>query len=260
MARPGIQVSRMPTMTRENSSRPMSSVPNGCAADGARNDWATALLGVVGDDQRPDDRQQREHDEEEQPGALEHAEARHALAQRATALPRPAGFDGGGDRDAHPATSAPRHARQQLARVVVGRRRHDLLGRPVLDEPPALHDQHPVGDEARGGEVVRDEQQGHAELAPQLAEEVEDRRRQRDVHAADRLVAEQEVGRDDDRARDRRPLLLTAGELRRQPARQRRRQPHALERGSRCAAPAPPPAARAAAGAREPGRRSSSTA
>ncbi len=50
-----------------------------------------------------------------------------------------------------------RHVAREVGDVVVCRMRHDLLGRPHLDEPAVLHDRDPVAELQRLGEVVGDE-------------------------------------------------------------------------------------------------------
>ena len=102
---------------------------------------------------------------------------------------------------------------EQRPRVRVSGFARHLLGGPDLDDPAEVHDGDPVGDEPGDGEVVGDEDDRDPEVLAQLADQVEHGRGQRDVERAGRLVAEQHRRRDDDRAGDRRPLLLAAREL-----------------------------------------------
>ena len=88
---------------------------------------------------------------------------------------------------------------------------------PCSTITPAVHDRDLVGDGARGGEVVGDEQQRDAERRAQVAEQVEHLRGERDVERRDRLVAGQQRRRYGDRAGDRGALAHPA----RQPARNR---------------------------------------
>jgi hypothetical protein len=63
------------------------------------------------------------------------------------------------------------------------------LGRPCLDDSPALHHGHPVGDLLDDTQVVGDEQVRQAELALDLFKKVEDLRLHADVEGRGRLVA-----------------------------------------------------------------------
>ena len=89
---------------------------------------------------------------------------------------------------------------------------------------PEVHDADAIGDVMHHREVVRDEEIGEAELALQVAHQVQHLRLHRHVERGRRLVADEErrVGRQ--RARDRDALPLAAGELVRIFARRRRRQ------------------------------------
>ena len=72
---------------------------------------------------------------------------------------------------------------------------------------------HAVGDVADDVEVVRDEDVGEPEVALQVLEQVEDLRLHRDVERRDRLVADDQLRVDGERARDADALALAAGEL-----------------------------------------------
>ena len=85
------------------------------------------------------------------------------------------------------------------------------LGR--LDDLAEVHDHHPVGDVAHDVQVVRDEDVGEAEVALQVLEQVQDLRLHRDVERRDRLVADDQLRVDGERARDADALALAAGEL-----------------------------------------------
>ncbi len=61
-------------------------------------------------------------------------------------------------------------------------------------------------------EIVRDEEIGEAQLRLQVGEEVEDLRLDRDVERRDRLVGDDELRREHERAGDRDALALAAGE------------------------------------------------
>ena len=62
-------------------------------------------------------------------------------------------------------------------------------------------------------EVVRDEDVGEVELALEVLEQVEDLRLHRDVERRHRLVADDQLRLQRERARDADPLALAAGEL-----------------------------------------------
>ena len=76
-----------------------------------------------------------------------------------------------------------------------------------------VHDHHPVGDVPDDVEVVRDEDVGEPELRLQVLEQVQDLRLDRHVERGHRLVADDQLRVDGERARDADPLPLAAGEL-----------------------------------------------
>ena len=82
-----------------------------------------------------------------------------------------------------------------------------------LDGLAEVHHHHPVGDVADDVEVVRDEDVGEPELLLQVLQQVEDLRLHRDVERRHRLVAEDQLRVDRERARDADPLPLPAREL-----------------------------------------------
>ena len=86
-----------------------------------------------------------------------------------------------------------------------------------LDRLAEVHHHHPVGDVPHDVEVVRDEDVGQPELPLQVLQQVEDLRLDRDVQRRDRLVAEDQLRVDRQRARDADPLTLAARELVREP-------------------------------------------
>ena len=108
-----------------------------------------------------------------------------------------------------------------------------------------------MGDLADDGEVVGDEQVGDAEVALQLDEQLEDLGLHGDVERRDRLVADDELGLDRQRAGDGDALALAAGQLGRLALQRRRRQGDAVEQLGGTGAPAAPVAD---AGRRSAGR------
>ena len=70
----------------------------------------------------------------------------------------------------------------------------NLIGRARLDDFASIHRLDPVGDVAHDREIVGDEDIGDAERLLKLHEQVQDRRRHRDVECAHRLVADDHPG------------------------------------------------------------------
>jgi hypothetical protein len=93
----------------------------------------------------------------------------------------------------------------------------DRPRRPLLDDAPEVHDGDPIGEVGGRGEIVRDHEDAHVVLAPQLVQQREDARPHGHVQHRDRLVREQQLGAEDEARRDRDPLPLTARELVREP-------------------------------------------
>ena len=139
----------------------------------------------------------------------------------------------------------------------------DLRGGPDLDDLAEVHDRDPVAEELRRREVVGDVDVGEVELVLELDHQLEDLRPDAHVEHRDRLVGDQDVGPEDDRPGEHRPLLLAAGEVGRVLVDELRRR----ARGRRARAPRRPGArasargpgrSRGSAAGRRPRRRSSS--
>jgi len=105
----------------------------------------------------------------------------------------------------------------------------DLGGRPGFDEFAEIHHGHPVGDVLDHREVVGDNEVGKPELLLEIGEQIEDPGLYGDVERGHRLVADDELGFDRERAGDADPLALAARELVRVPARVIGLQPDRLE-------------------------------
>ena len=86
-----------------------------------------------------------------------------------------------------------RHDREQRARVGVARRGEDVLGRPLLDDPPEVHHGHAVGDVPRQPEVVGDDEDRDLGLAHEAQHQREDLAAHRRVEARDRLVGDEQA-------------------------------------------------------------------
>ncbi len=115
--------------------------------------------------------------------------------------------------DVHPVRRRARHRREQRRRVGVARMLVQELRLAHLDDAAEVHDRDPVGDVADHGQVVRDEDVGEAELALEVLQQVQDLRLHRDVERRDRLVADDQLRLERERARDADPLALAAREL-----------------------------------------------
>ena len=106
-----------------------------------------------------------------------------------------------------------RHRRQQ--RLGVGVQRHLEQARLVghLDDAAEIHDRDPVADVLDHRQIVRDEQVGQLELVLQIHQQVDDLRLDRDVERRDRLVADDQLRVQRQRAGDADALALAAGEF-----------------------------------------------
>src|SRR5262245_4016598 len=69
-----------------------------------------------------------------------------------------------------------RYGRDEALGVWLARVGADLLGRPQLDQPAAMHDRHPVAEIADHGNVVRDEEEAQIEPLLDIEQQVEDLR------------------------------------------------------------------------------------
>ena len=98
----------------------------------------------------------------------------------------------------------------------VGRALVEVLLRAHLPHGAIVHDHEPVGHRQGLLLVVRDHDGGEAELLLQLADLDAHLLPQLGVEVGQRLVEQQHVGPEDERARQRHPLLLAARKLARQ--------------------------------------------
>ena len=130
--------------------------------------------------------------------------ARHLAGDRVQASPRPA-------RRAVEGTA--RQAGEQALRVRMARRPEQRSHVGLLDHPAGVHDDDPVGDLGDDAEVVGDEQNRHADLAPQLVEQRQDLRLDGDVEGGRRLVGDQQQGVAREGDRDHHPLPHSARQL-----------------------------------------------
>ncbi len=84
------------------------------------------------------------------------------------------------------------HDGEQGARVGMPWVREQLLGGPLLDDPPEVHHRDPVGDVPREPEVVRDDEDRDPGISHQLEHELEDLAAHRGIEARHRLVGDEE--------------------------------------------------------------------
>ena len=89
----------------------------------------------------------------------------------------------------------------------------ELVAVGDLDDLAEVHHGDAVGDVAHHRQVVRDDDVGQAELVLQVLEQVDDLGLDRHVEGGDRLVGDDELGLEGERAGDADALALAAGEL-----------------------------------------------
>ncbi len=128
-----------------------------------------------------------------------------------------------------------RQRRQQATGIGVGRCLEHVADAAGLDQPSGIEHADAVAQPRYGAEVVADEQDRGAELAAQLAHQLEDGGLDGDVEAGGRLVHDQQRRLGHQRHGDDDALLLAAGQLVRIALHHCRRvgQPHLAEHGNR---------------------------
>ena len=102
---------------------------------------------------------------------------------------------------------------QQAARISVLRPLEDLGGRPLLDDPPALHHGDTIGDVCDHAEVVRDQDDAEILLLAQVLQLGEDLRLHGHVERGRGLIGEQDLGAEREPHRDHHALAHSAREL-----------------------------------------------
>ena len=135
----------------------------------------------------------------------------HAPDGRAAHLGQPAGDRG--QRTLVLARTQPREAAEQAGRVGMARVREHRAGRSLLDEPPRVEDADALADPRDDVEVVRDEQDGRAELGAQRRDQIEHLGLDRRVEPGRRLVEDQQLRVLRERHRDHDALLHPARQL-----------------------------------------------
>src|SRR5690349_20929499 len=106
-----------------------------------------------------------------------------------------------------------RRGGDQFARVLGLRRLEHLRCAALLDDASTLHDDDAIADEPHDMQIVADEEIAHAELRLQIREQIENDRLHGDVERRRRLVKNDEIRLERDRARDAHARLLAAGKL-----------------------------------------------
>ena len=105
------------------------------------------------------------------------------------------------------------HDRQQRLRVRVLRVGEHLLGAAELDDPAEVHHGDAVGDVPRQAEVVGDGDDREPALVDERPQQRQDLAADRGVERGHRLVGEQQLRLERDRAGDQHPLALAARDL-----------------------------------------------
>ena len=100
-----------------------------------------------------------------------------------------------------------------MAGVGVLRPLEHVGGAALLDDRALAHHVDAVGHPAHDAEIVRDQQHGHAELALQALQQLQDLRLDRHVERRGRLVGDQQVRLVGERHGDHDALALPAREL-----------------------------------------------
>ena len=103
--------------------------------------------------------------------------------------------------------------RDQGARIGMARVLEDLLPAALLDDAAEIHHRHPVAHMLDHAEVVADHDVGQAHLVLELEQQVDDLGADRDVERRHRLVADHQLGLQDQGAGDADALALAAREL-----------------------------------------------
>ena len=106
-----------------------------------------------------------------------------------------------------------RNAGEQAARVGVQRVLENVFDRALFDDLPRIHHGDVVGDTGDDAEVMRDQDQRHAEFPLQLREQQQDLRLDRDVERRRRLVGDDKIGPAHQRHRDHHTLTQPARKL-----------------------------------------------
>ena len=89
----------------------------------------------------------------------------------------------------------------------------DVARRPALDDAARIHHVHPVGVARDDAEIVRDDDQRHAETPRQILHQLEDLRLDGDVERGRRLVGDDQLGLAAQRHGDHHALAHAAAEV-----------------------------------------------
>ena len=117
-----------------------------------------------------------------------------------------------------------RDRRQQFLCIGILRIAQDLFGRALLDDPSRPHHDDTITQQAHHIQIMRDEQIAHAHRRLQILQQVQDHRLHGNVERRGRLVENDELWMQRDRARDADAGLLAARQLMREAIQQIDRQ------------------------------------
>src|SRR4029077_15466523 len=102
---------------------------------------------------------------------------------------------------------------QESDRVVVSRSVQDIFDRSVLDDRSVRKNDHSLGDAAYQRQVVSDEQHGEVALTLKAPQQLDDDGLDRYVQSRGDLIADEQLGLDDQGACERNTLTLATGQL-----------------------------------------------
>ena len=122
---------------------------------------------------------------------------------------------------------------KQRTRVGMCRVGHHPRRGLVLDDPPGIHDQHPVGRVQDQAEVVADQHGGEADLALQVLDRLDNRLLHQDIKRGGGLIEDDQPRVEGERQADGDALPHAAGELVRVTAQRRFRQLDPVEQFDR---------------------------
>src|SRR6266851_3450973 len=108
----------------------------------------------------------------------------------------------------------------------------DNIRRALLHDAAAIHHGDFVSQVSGHGQVMRNEQIRHPQGALQLHQEIGDLRLHQTIESRERLVQNQELGLERQRASDSQPLALATAQLRGRPVHDVRGKTHSFEQGT----------------------------
>ncbi|MCY1232775.1 hypothetical protein D9M72_452890 [compost metagenome] len=106
-----------------------------------------------------------------------------------------------------------RNSGQELARVLLLRLGKQDLGGCLLDDVALVHHHHPVGEIGHHPHVVGDQHDRGAVLVPQVPQQLQDLRLNRDVKGCSGFIGDDQSRVEGKRGRNDHTLLLASGKL-----------------------------------------------